>query len=69
MTRREAVKEATKVMIQSLVPAWGGLLMGICFSFVGADPTWKTYVFWSCIFVCIPGMVFVVSYLMYRKDG
>jgi len=69
MKRSEAFKEATKVTVRSLAPAWGGLLFGVCMGVVGAVPTWKTWLFWGLCFAGIPGMIFVTSYICYRRQG
>jgi hypothetical protein len=68
MTRSKAVKEATKVTVNSLAPAWGGLLFGVMMGVVGAVPTWKTWLFWGLCFVGMPGIIFTVSYIAYRRQ-
>jgi hypothetical protein len=67
MPKSKRVKEATKVMLRSLVPSWCGCLTVIAITVVGAEPTWKTWVGWACLLVGLPAFMFVITYVTSSK--
>jgi hypothetical protein len=62
----KARKIAWSEMKKLLIPTWGGLFIGMAATYSarhGCVLTWKTWLYWGLVFIGIPALIFLISFL------